>query len=258
MDRNQMATGFMFMSKNDGETDELRCITSPRYVRIYDYDILSYIEGMQVTGWKPPPKNTVAPGGKRAANRTGLYRSDRNMFAFMVNEENRINDGTDEGLARGFFVGNSEVGGGSFFIKTFLYRYICGNHLVMGCREIQEVSLKHIGKGLKGTAMGALARDLTLYANSSVLEVETRIADAKLKTLGKDSEEVVDFMFKRLNLTKSNAIKAWDKCIEEEPELDPTSVWGMVQGITAVAREEEFTDSRVNMEKSATKLMELV
>ena len=40
----------------------------------------------------------------------GIYASDHDMFAFLVNEEYRIDDGSDGGLARGFFVQNSEVG----------------------------------------------------------------------------------------------------------------------------------------------------
>jgi len=40
----------------------------------------------------------------------GIYASDHDMFSFLVNEEYRIDDGSDGGLARGFFVQNSEVG----------------------------------------------------------------------------------------------------------------------------------------------------
>lgn len=249
------SSGYMFMSSGkDFNRDILRSITSPRYERIFDYDILSYIEGMQVDGWTPPPPKETTDGPVP----TGMFRSDRSMFAFMINDKVRIDDGTDDGLSRGFFVGNSEVGGGSFFIKTFLYRHICGNHMVLGCSEIKEVRMKHIGKHLKNNALNALARDLTLYANGSVLDVESKIANAKLKNIGKDSESVIDFLFKNVGITRVNACKAWDKCLEEEANLDPTSVWGMVQGITAVAREEVFTDIRVDIEKSAEKLMELV
>jgi hypothetical protein len=248
-------SGFMLMSNSkDKDKDILRSVTSNRYSRIWDYDILTRIEGMQADGWQPPPPVKLSEGTQPA----GMYRSDRDMFAFMINDEVRIDDGTDGGLSRGFFVSNSEVGGGSFVVKTFLYRHICGNHMVMGCSQIKEIRMRHVGKGLKGNALKTLARDLTVYANDSVLEDESRIANAKVKKIGSDSEEVIEFIFRQMGLSQTNATKAWDKCIEEEPDLDPTSVWGMVQGITALAREEDFTDARVRIEESATKLMELV
>ncbi len=40
----------------------------------------------------------------------GLYASNHDMFAFLINEENRIDDGSDSGLSRGVFFENSEVG----------------------------------------------------------------------------------------------------------------------------------------------------
>ena len=40
----------------------------------------------------------------------GLYLGDRSLFAFLIHEDRRIEDGTDAGLLRGFLVWNSEVG----------------------------------------------------------------------------------------------------------------------------------------------------
>jgi len=57
---------------------------------------------------------------------TTLYASDRDMFVFLADEENRIEipgrrAGQSGSFARGFFVGNSEVGKSSLFAGFFLF-----------------------------------------------------------------------------------------------------------------------------------------
>jgi len=74
----------------------------------------------------------------------GLYGSDHDMFAFMVLENRRIEDGTEGGLSRGAFFSNSEVGGGAFRIKSFYYRHVCGNHIVWGNTLIGLLDGDHI------------------------------------------------------------------------------------------------------------------
>ena len=72
----------------------------------------------------------------------GLYASDHDCFAFMVNESVTVDDGSDGGLCRGFFVSNSEVGAASLKF-TSLYRSVCGNHIVWGAKQAQERHCPH-------------------------------------------------------------------------------------------------------------------
>lgn len=62
--------------------------------------------------------------GDPTSNAPDLYASNHDMFAFMVAPDRVIDDGSEEGLYRGVIVDNSEVGGGSLGLCSFLYRYL--------------------------------------------------------------------------------------------------------------------------------------
>jgi hypothetical protein len=135
-----------------------RAIMSERYERIWNSDIVAKLVPLQSHGWRVPPARPAManqPGTRKATAAdvlevsgfsglsikigddiapAGLYASDRDMFAFMINEKARVKDGSEHGLSRGFFVQNNEVGSGSYVISTFLLKHVCGNHIVWGAR----------------------------------------------------------------------------------------------------------------------------
>ena len=248
----------MLLTKDKG----LRAITSQKYSRLYDYEIIQRIEGLQEDGWTVPPAYPVTfeddHGTITTSEDSGLYRGDRSMFAFMVNEKNRIDDGSDGGLGRGFFVQNSEVGASSFRLTTFLYRYVCGNHIVWDAQNITDIRMRHVGKDLDIRCFHMLGEDLVDYANESASATEEKIRQAKECILGKSKKEVLDFLFGKRLLTRKAANQAYDSCAVVEPDLNPTSVWGMVQGVTQIAQNEVHASDRVELESVSAKLMELV
>jgi hypothetical protein len=100
-----------------GEINELRAVNGPNYGRVYDADVVTALVdrfGDGVSGtWRVPGefgnKVTVTKAN------TTLYASDRDMFVFLADEDNRIEipnrrAGKFGSFARGFFVWNSEVG----------------------------------------------------------------------------------------------------------------------------------------------------
>jgi hypothetical protein len=83
---------------------QARAVNSSAYSRIWNTDITKRLLDLEAEGpWQPAP---AAFDGSR-----GLYLGDRDMFAFLVDNERRIFETLPGGgLSRGFFTSNSEVG----------------------------------------------------------------------------------------------------------------------------------------------------
>ena len=142
--------GVLLTTNEDGSVNELRSVNGPHYGRVYDADVVDALVdrfGDGVSGtWRVPSefgvKVTVDKGN------TTLYASDRDMFVFLADEENRIEipgrrAGRSGSFARGFFVGNSEVGKSSLFAGFFLFDYVCCNRIIWGADQYTEVRIRH-------------------------------------------------------------------------------------------------------------------
>lgn len=259
----------------------LRAVTSPIYKRIWNWEIAQRLHDLQGSGWKVPPARPALPDqpGTRPATEqdvlrlresglsikvgdpiapAGLYASDHDMFAFMVNEENRIEDGTDQGLGRGFFVENSEVGDSAFRLTTFLYRFICGNHIVWGAKDVREISIRHVGDA-NGIAWNKLALMVRRYAESSASDLEAKIAAARRYEIAAKKEDVIDRLF-GLKIGTRKVLEAAYETAEKHSDTDgsPRSAWGFAQGMTRVSQESAYADKRVEIDRSAAKVLEIV
>lgn len=259
-----------------------RAITSNSYTRIWNNDITSRLFNFQAAGWAVPPARPVRDGqvGSRVATDAdvltgaksglsikvgdaiapaGLYASDHDLFVFMVNDGVRISEpGNADGLARGFFISNSETGAASFVVTRFLYRTVCGNHIVWGAKQVSEFRLRHTGLA-NDRAFRELAGTITQYANESASDDEAKIARAYTYRLGVDKDTMLDSLFgqKALGLTRTTLASAHQACIELEPALDPLSAWGMAQGLTRISQDEAYGESRVAIDRAAGKVMAL-
>ena len=223
-------------------------MNGPRYGRVYDADVLRMLDGLQ--GFAPPPAYE-----RNGSTNAGLYRGQRDMFVFMVNEESRIEDGSAEGLGRGFFLWNSEVGARSFGIATFLYRHICGNHIVWGMTSLVEKRLKHIGE-VSHRARAEVALALSAWTNDGVSDLEAQIQIARVKVLGKDKEEVVRSVVKATGATQSVVSAAWEGASQwAEVDGAPDTVWGMVNAITRYSQASTWTSDRVETDRLAGQLL---
>lgn len=241
----------------------VRGFTSDRYTRIWDEEVIERVASMP-GNWTLPEAYVTSggfqgiktgPDGNALMQPSGAYRGDRDMFLFMVDESARIDDGSSQGLARGFFVWNSEVGAKSFGLKTFLYRYVCGNHIVWGSKTLTDVSLRHVGNADQ-KAFAELALALGEYAHESASSDEQAIAKARTLLLGKDEEETVAQVVKVTNLSQKAAVASF-KLAEKNVDVDgsPVSLWGMTQGITRYAQLSRWTDDRVEVDAAAGQLM---
>ena len=186
----------------------------------------------------------------------GLYASDHDMFVFIVNERNRLKDGTSEGLARGFFVENSEVGASSLALTTFLYRVVCGNHIVWGATDVRELRIRHVGFADTRYRHQIIA-ELRKYADSSVSSMEAKIKKARTFEIAKSKDEVLDLIFSKRILSRKKAEEAYNEAEKHPEDGSPRSVWGFSQGITRISQQSPYADERTRLDRSARKVLQI-
>ena len=232
----------------------LRALVSKSYKRIWNTDVTSRLLALveQQPEWQPAP---AAFDGSR-----GLYASDADMFAFLVDNERRIFEkDSGGGLGRGFFVSNSEVGAGAFAITTFFYEYVCGNHRVWGASGVQELRIRHVGNADE-RAFAELSLELRKYADGSAKDDEAKITAMRTKMLGTTKDEVLDAVFglRVPTLTRKVIEQSYEVAEQYEDWYGtPSSVWAITGGMTQVARDLSTASDRVALERAAGKVMQI-
>ncbi len=258
----------------------LRAFTSAKYTRFWNYEVVEQIQNLFEKGWRVPPARPAfknQPGARKATEDdvldvkdflsikvgdliapAGLYASDHDMFAFLINEKNRIEDGTEHGLSRGVFFENSEVGDRSLRCTTFLYRHVCGNHIVWDASNVAKLSIRHVGKVHKKFTDFLI--DLKKYTNSGAKGDEKKIQSYKKKKIASTKEDVINKLFRQLykNVTAEQLEQAYDLTEANQPvDGDPNTVWGMTQGLSRLSQNTSFTDERTNLDRAAGKILRI-
>jgi len=188
----------------------------------------------------------------------GLYASDHDMFVFLVNERFRIKDGSDQGLSRGFFVENSEVGACAFKLTTFLYRHVCGNHIVWDVANVRKVRVVHVGDKAIAKSWRELETTVTDYAESSAHEQEAQIAKAQTYRLGDGKEDVVEKLFKLHITSRKNIEAAYNSTSSLDCEDgDPRTPWGISNGLTRLSQSARYADERADLHRAAGRVLQV-
>lgn len=257
-------------------SNRLRALTGPDYGRIWNSDVTSRLVRLsEEQGWRAPPSRTGGAKGEdsREATETdcmgasfirpgdmispgGLYASDRDMFAFLVDPSKRINDGTPDGLWRGFFAQNSEVGDCSWILTFFLFRGTCGNHIIHGGKLLREIRIRHVGTA-NDRAMRALRAELTDYANTSASQDEKIIIQAKNLSLGANKDDVMDRLFGLKVASRTILSDAWEHAHVDEDGA-PDTAWGFAQALTRYSQTIPYMDKRTDLDRAAGKVLALV
>lgn len=246
----------LLLRRPEPETRTIDAANGPRYGTVWNYDLChNLVErfGNGIDGqWKAPGEF-----GKRVEitkDNTTFYASDRDMFVFLADEENRIEipnrrNGSAGSLARGFFMWNSEVGSRTLGFCTFLFDFVCCNRIVWGAEQVFEVKVRHT----------ASAPDRWLDEVTPVIEAYSRASDgpviraieaARAHKLDKADE----FLAKRFGPRMVDALQT----IHANEELRPIeTVWDAVTAVTAYARSIGNQDRRVDIERSAGELLKL-
>lgn len=259
----------------------VRCITSDKYSRIWNYEVAQRLMGLGENGWRVPPArpvNSDQPGARRATDQdvlndqgfglsvkvgdfiapAGIYASDHDMFVFMVNETAQIDDGSGQPMSRGFFVSNSEVGAASLRLTRFLYRHVCGNHIVWDAKNVTEIKLVHTGD-IQAKAARELYAEIKRYSNESVSDENAKIASARQFVLGDNKDKVLDTLFgmRSLGITRRSLSAAYDSTVEHTEDGEPNTAWGMAQGLTRVSQAQPFAEDRTAMDRAAGRVLAL-
>lgn len=219
--------------------------TSPNYGRIWDYDAVEAImQAIEGGSWHTPPSNSL--------ENSGLYASDRDMFLFLVCDEATIEIGNAK-LGRGFFCWNSETGAATFGLTTFLFNSVCGNHIVWGADQVEELRIIHRNRALNHFYADAVPVMNRFIENREINDaIIGSVSRAMEERIGDTKEEA----FKRLQsdqFTKGEIEKAWEFGTAEGEDVRTT--WGIIQGLTAYARNMPHIDKRVNLERRAGALL---
>jgi len=227
----------------------LRAITSPMYGRIWDRDVVTFVEQLvnQTGGQFFNPKDG-------SGIPSGLYASDRDVFLFFIDGDSVVEGGGDrDQLHRGFFVWNSEVGAASFGISVFLFRAMCSNHIVWGVTDYREVRIRHSSRAPERFLTEA-APLLTRCMTASAQPIEAHIQRAKRLELPLALDERLTWLEAR-GLTRPEARAAIDRADEEEGQS--ITLWDLVNGVSAVARTLPHLDTKVALERKAGALLAL-
>lgn len=248
----RQADGVKVMLIGNDDYNTLQAVTSQTYGRIWDADVVKATK--KLVAAHPEFENPLEWSGKRG----GLYASDRDVFMFLVNGGSIVDGGRDllnggnrDQLFRGIMVWNSEVGAATFGISSFLFRTVCGNHLITGIEGVKLLKIKHTSGGPERFVTEAIPA-LTEYVESSAKPTEDRIRKAKAFLLPK-KEEFLDFFVKR-GFTKGEVRQA--KEFAENEEGGAETLWQMTQGFTRAARDLAFMDAKTELERKAGKLFD--
>lgn len=241
----------LLLSEQSGTSParQLRALTGPQYGRIWDAEVVGeIIEATRDSGWRVPEARR-SYGSENA----GLYASDRDVFVFLVSAEEPIEIG-DAKLGRGFFCWNSETGSATFGLMTFLYNFVCGNHIVWGVEQVRELRIIHRADGPRRFVAEALPQlNRFVESRADKQRIIDTVSRAMQQSVGKDQDEVWQW-FKDKPFARKEVVRAWETAISEGETAG--SLWGMLQGFTSNARRYAHADCRVDLESRAGRLLE--
>jgi hypothetical protein len=188
---------------------------------------------------------------------TTLYASDCDVFLFLVDDLNpieagRLPDGPPDLYFRGFYCWNSEVGAKRLGIASFYLRAVCQNRNLWGVEDFEEITIRH-SKFAAPRFAHEVGPALTRFADSSPMSFVNYIKVARERIVARSDEERTEFLRKR-GFGKAGTAKIIETVLAEEGRK-PESIFDLVQGITAVARDKPHQDARLDLEARAKKLL---
>lgn len=189
---------------------------------------------------------------------TTLYASDRDVFLFLVDDINPIEagklpDGSPDLYFRGFYCWNSEVGAKTLGKASFYLRAVCQNRNFWGVEDFEEITIRHSKYAASRFAHEA-APALTNFANSSPMPFINGIKASRERIVARSDEDRTGFLRKQ-GFNRAETSKIIETVLNEEGRK-PESLFDFVQGITAVARDKQHQDARLDMEGKAKKLLD--
>ncbi|MGC3970599.1 MAG: DUF932 domain-containing protein [Pirellulales bacterium] len=225
----------------EGET--IRSIHGTQYTRLWNLDLVNILREF-ATDFQPPQK------GMNGA--TGLYASDRDMFAFLIDPMGWCEiDG--EAFAPGLFVWNSEVGCKTLGVQTFWFQAVCQNHIVWDATEVVEWTRKHTARVSDGLPeIRKIIAGLVEKRDQRKDGFHRVIKKAMETKLGSDADEVMKELTKK-GFTRAVAKKA----SEIAQENGRFTIFSVIDALTKLSQESEFAGDRNEADQKASSLLQL-
>jgi hypothetical protein len=235
--------------------DSLRAVTSDRYERVFDADVLDEVDRWLLpNGFLPakPTVNTDSRGTNILGNaKPALFRSDRDSFSFFYGDRSPGDDGFG-GLRKGIVVFNSEVGAKSFGFSTFFFREMCSNFLVWDATGVQARRSRHT------SAVRDVVREFREELKEAGATLTTRELDAfeRARTTrfvpagSGEREEAVRRLVRDFRMAEADAIEAADLVRSPENPGEFTA-WGVANGITSAAKALPYAGDRAEFSQIA-------
>lgn len=226
-----------------------RAATGPDYGRIWNTDVLDMVNRFnQMSGGE-----FYAPWDWTKQFRS-LFAGDRDMFVFMIDGGSLVDGGGErDQLHRGFYTWNSEVGRCTWGIAMFYFQQCCGNFQIWGQQQKVEIKMRHTKNA--PVKFQDIYENLTKYLNASTVDEVATIKRAKQFELEADDTARLNWVMNQ-GFTKTEAKGGIDIALETIG--DCKNLWQLVDGLTMYSRTYPYMDARIDLDKRAGKLMELV
>jgi len=243
--------------EDESGENRAQAVTSRTYGRVWDADLTKALLRIQEASggkwYNPKAYSSGNFGGEPEPS--GLYASDRDVFAFLIDGGSMFDAGPRAEMNRGFFAWNSEVGNSTLGVCTFGFNTVCGNHIVWGATDINQFTIVH-RSGAPRRFEDELIPMLHDYANASMKPMEEAVTRAIEYRLPKRDNHWWKKLVGSKQFTKGEVASAIDFAKREEGQCE--TLWDLVQGFTASAREYAHIDARVRLEKRSGKLLDIV
>ena len=234
----------------------VHAITSQRYARVHHAELAARVLDLMVRhpAWRLP---LGYKDGEYGAERvpSGAYLGDRDMFLFLVDGNRDLEDPSDctrSGLFRGFILRNSDVGAAALTLDVFLFREVCGNHVIWGFQHVAGFRRRHIGASIE-EAWATSLDDVRATLDADTANDRAVLMRATKQELGPTRDAVIDAVVRRLELPHKQAAEAYT--VAEAHETNPRSVWGYVQGLTRLSQGTPWQDGRFALDRAAGRLL---
>jgi hypothetical protein len=177
------------------------------------------------------------------------------MFPYLVDGNRDLDDPTDRtnaGLFRGFILRNSDVGAAALTLDVFLYRMVCGNHVIWGFEHVAGFRRRHVGASIQEAWTTSLD-NVRAVLDADTASDRAMVLRANVQELGPTRDAVLDAVVQRLDLSQKQAAEAYG--LAEQHESNPRSIWGYVQGLTRLSQRTSWQDTRFVLDRAASRLL---